>query len=235
MSKRTSFLLAAFCLVLGGAAGFAWHAPGRPSTWVSARTWVGFAVVVIGVAIALFQLEMQRRQLAGQQAALRDEFARNKGRDMLLDGQLRELRDRELMREREQAEQIGLVPGQTPRDILGFQRPPDSQAYTAEVANKSRRPIRNIACRIEAAAGDGLQESRLAGVYAEADFPRTRVFIDFIEASRWHLVRAGETAEFIFAVDVPRHPGALRFTDDAGLHWQINHDLHLERLENRDW
>jgi hypothetical protein len=26
-----------------------------------------------------------------------------------------------------------------------------------------------------------------------------------------------------------------RFTDDAGLHWQINHDLHLERLADRGW
>jgi hypothetical protein len=27
----------------------------------------------------------------------------------------------------------------------------------------------------------------------------------------------------------------LRFTGDAGLHWQIDHDLHLEKLDNRDW
>jgi hypothetical protein len=26
----------------------------------------------------------------------------------------------------------------------------------------------------------------------------------------------------------------LRFTDDAGLHWQIDHDLHLRKLDNRD-
>jgi len=26
----------------------------------------------------------------------------------------------------------------------------------------------------------------------------------------------------------------VRFTDDAGLHWQIDHDLHLEKLEHRD-
>jgi hypothetical protein len=25
-----------------------------------------------------------------------------------------------------------------------------------------------------------------------------------------------------------------RFTDDAGLHWQIDHDLHLEKLDSRD-
>jgi len=26
-----------------------------------------------------------------------------------------------------------------------------------------------------------------------------------------------------------------RFTDDAGLHWQIDQDLHLERLSEREW
>jgi hypothetical protein len=25
----------------------------------------------------------------------------------------------------------------------------------------------------------------------------------------------------------------VRFTDDAGLHWQIDHDLHLEKLLDR--
>jgi len=28
----------------------------------------------------------------------------------------------------------------------------------------------------------------------------------------------------------------LRFTDDAGLHWQIDENMHLEKLPNRyDW
>lgn len=29
---------------------------------------------------------------------------------------------------------------------------------------------------------------------------------------------------------------SARFTDDAGLHWEIDHHLHLEKIENRaDW
>ncbi len=27
----------------------------------------------------------------------------------------------------------------------------------------------------------------------------------------------------------------VRLTDDAGLHWQIDGDLHLQKLEARDW
>jgi hypothetical protein len=26
-----------------------------------------------------------------------------------------------------------------------------------------------------------------------------------------------------------------RFTDDAGMHWQIDPDLHLGKLNSRDW
>lgn len=42
---------------------------------------------------------------------------------------------------------------------------------------------------------------------------------------------------FVFAADLSRYPQArmiARFTDDAGLHWQIKHDLHLEPLADRD-
>jgi hypothetical protein len=36
---------------------------------------------------------------------------------------------------------------------------------------------------------------------------------------------------------VKQHPEArmtVRFTDDADLHWQIDQDLHLKPLDNRD-
>jgi hypothetical protein len=52
------------------------------------------------------------------------------------------------------------------------------------------------------------------------------------EAPRIPLMRAGSTGSFIFTVVVEQHPEArmtVRFTDDADLHWQTNHDLHLSR------
>jgi hypothetical protein len=43
----------------------------------------------------------------------------------------------------------------------------------------------------------------------------------------------------VFSVDMAAYPEprmTLRFADGAGLHWQINHDLHLEQLVDRnDW
>lgn len=77
MSKRTTALAVVLALVIGGAIGFAGYAPGRSSTWTDIRAWVGFAVIVIGVVIALVQLEMQRRQLAGQQRVIKGEIERN--------------------------------------------------------------------------------------------------------------------------------------------------------------
>jgi len=53
------------------------------------------------------------------------------------------------------------------------------------------------------------------------------------------VVRAGQTCAFSFNCDprsCPNATAAVRFTDDAGLHWQINHDLHLAELDKRtDW
>jgi integrase len=83
VSKRTAVLAVALALVIGGAIGFAWHAPGRSSTWADIRTWVGFAVVIIGVVIALVQLDLQRRQLAGQHKVIQEEVERNKNRGAL--------------------------------------------------------------------------------------------------------------------------------------------------------
>jgi hypothetical protein len=53
VSKRTAAFAAALALIIGGVVDFAWPAPGHPTAWTDIRIWVGFAVVVIGVTIAL--------------------------------------------------------------------------------------------------------------------------------------------------------------------------------------
>ena len=89
-----------------------------------------------------------------------------------------------------------------------------------------------------------MQEASVSGVYA--DFPPsplappnapTRALIDAPERPDIPLILAGETGAFLFPVGVRLNRDArtaVRFTDDAGLHWQIDHDLHLEKLDNRD-
>jgi len=110
VSKRAAALAVALALVIGGAIGFAWHAPGSAGTWADIRTWVGFAVPVIGVVVALVRLDLQRRQLPGQHKVIQEEVERDKRRDALISGQLRELEQRALTFERQQADAIGLRP-----------------------------------------------------------------------------------------------------------------------------
>jgi hypothetical protein len=49
-------------------------------------------------------------------------------------------------------------------------------------------------------------------------------------------VRGGGRAGFEFSS--PRNTACdrlkVRFTDDAGLHWELDHELHLVRLDDRD-
>jgi hypothetical protein len=53
------------------------------------------------------------------------------------------------------------------------------------------------------------------------------------------VIKAGASGGFIWSSgDKPDLQGSqfwVRFTDDAGLHWEIDNDLHLEKLPERDW
>lgn len=243
VSKRTTAVAVALALVIGGAIGFAWHAPGHSTTWADIRTWVGFAIVIIGATIALSQMDMQRRQLASQQRVLEGEVERNKRRDALLDGQLRELEQRALTFERQQAEEINTKRSWHTLRIPGSDPPASYKLHAAEVANSSLRPIRNAACRIEPEPCDSLQAADKVGLftYREVDSSGTssiRGPARLAEGTHIPLIPAGETGAFAFAVDTAEHPEAritVRFTDDAGLHWQADPDLHLEKLDGRDW
>jgi hypothetical protein len=238
VSKRTVILAVALALVAAAAIGFVWRAPGRPSTWTDVRTWAGFGIVVVGAAIALIQMDMQRRQLASQQRVLEGEVERNKRRDVLLDGQLRELRDRELVQQRQQAERVDLELVDSTGDPAG------ASVFMGNVTNGSHRPVRDVACRIKPTEDRDAQLARTLGVLADwklgGEVAR-RIMINPIEAEDGRsvpLVRAGITVAFSFVIGRREFPDATvtaRFTDDAGLHWQVGHDLHLEKLADRDW
>jgi len=52
------------------------------------------------------------------------------------------------------------------------------------------------------------------------------------------LIRAGSRFGFKTTVPVKDHEVArmmVRFTDDAGLHWEVDPDLHLAKLDSRNW
>jgi len=237
VSKRTIAAVAvATGCVLGGVIGFAWHAPGRPVTWDDIRTWAAFAAVVVGVPVAIYQLYLQRRQLADQQAILEGEIERNKRRDQLLDGQLNELEQRSRVAERAQAEAI---------DVELVDSTDDPPIFMGNITNRSRRPIRDAICRITGADGPDDQVAGTIGVLADWKLGgqvARRIMVSNVEPGRngcAPLIRVGGTMCFGFTCgrrDLPDAQAVARFTDDAGLHWEIGPDLHLRKLDSRgDW
>ena len=112
----------------------------------------------------------------------------------------------------------------------------------ALVGNGSHRPIRDIACRLYTLQDDKLYKSEYIGLAPPIERSDSISLKDSLEIdetlpAKMRLLRAGDIAAFIFNLIV--NPDldeilTLRFTDDAGLHWQIDHDLHLQKLDNRD-
>jgi hypothetical protein len=229
-------------------------------TWITAIATVGLltgAIVTAIYAIRAFRaqakeisdqadlLGIQSSRLELQERQFEDQRKINQKRDELLDKQIKESEQWARTFERRQAEMIDLEPGSIGMTVPGLDPGEDSQAWRADVANGSPRPIRNIAGRIEAGPGSTPQQAALADVYA--DFPPSalahpaagrRTLIKPPERPAVPLIRAGDMGALVFPVGARKNPDAritVRFTDDAGLHWQIDHDLHLEKLDNRDW
>ena len=67
---------------------------------------------------------------------------------------------------------------------------------------------------------------------------REETFVFQARASTMPVLRAGYKAAFAWGFTAAQYPNLLvwvRFTDDAGLRWEISTDLHLEKLTGRDW
>ena len=108
----------------------------------------------------------------------------------------------------------------------------------AVISNGSRRPIQNVACKY------GYTTAVTIGRFANQQ-PGTpggsSNLVDPIPLSNAEVIRAGETYGLVFdmrsnEVPIAEPPlGVARFTDDAGLHWQLDEDQHLRQLPDRDW
>ena len=181
------------------------------------RAWATFAVIVLGFAVAAYELNLQRRQFA-------EEFSRRAARDELLDGQLRELADRQRSAEREQAVSI---------DLTWNDLDDDPGSSLVVVINGSRRPVRSVTCVVYPESSDRtLPPSSCAEMYPPTPerggwtFPNRGADGPMIYA-----LRAGGRAGFKF----PRSRQELleaevQFNDDAGLRWGLSNELYLRRL-----
>jgi hypothetical protein len=235
-------LTAAVAGMVGGMAGFAWHAPGKPATWNDIRSWATFAVVVLGFTIAAVELNLQRLQLRDQHVVMQSEAWRNERRDELLDGQLAELQQRAALAERAQADMIQ-VSMQAADPVGQTEEGKAAGAVSmAIIANASGRPIRKVVARF--------QRTWLDKFGSRAEFVAELIDIALesgIEISKptamkpvdkARLLRPGQRIGMISGIPVESFGlvGAkVRFTDDAGAHWEIDPDLHLAKLSSRDW
>jgi hypothetical protein len=182
------------------------------------------------------QARIQREQLKDQQEA-------NAKQAQVLDAQLREIQQRAEAIERQQASAITLARRHWILPI-GVREEGGSPVHMAVVENGSGRPIRNVVCRIRPTGPDdllheaysvGRMVNRPPGAFLRRDEQFDR-FEDEAQGTKLSLIRAGERGAFVFIYEIANYAGlmVLRFTDDAGLHWQIDHDLHLENLDSRD-
>jgi hypothetical protein len=183
-------------------------------------TWLGVLAASVAAAFVFLQLRAQMLQLAVQQ----DELAR----------QLRVI-------ERQQADQVDLLCS-FGRSIMfliskdsGLSVPRDDQQVLL-VRNQSSRPIRDLNCASEGADGSALWPIGVGIVQDRTEQGDSSVVIPK-PARTAKLVRPGDLYAFVFDVDISSTDGLMywiEFTDDAGLRWRIDQDLHLTPIGGPD-
>jgi hypothetical protein len=216
----------------------------------------GFAKQAQELDIVQYQVRDQHEQLELQRQQLDEQRKINELQAKDLKESLTERERLRRIAEREQANDVGFtwwpsshvlimnppapLPLGTPRHPRAVTAADASGMSVLVVDNASRRRILNAACRIEPSDGAGLTlAAERTGQLTDAKTQAHRATLNFpAEDSTVPLIRAGSQYGFLLRFDLEKNPDArlaARFTDDAGLHWQIDQDLHLQPLDNRDW
>lgn len=170
-------------------------------------------------------------QVSVQQQALEDQRKANALQARVLEQQLGAL-------VRRQAELIGLAHSTYDGEPAGLKR---DTYRSADVTNGSGRPVRNVVCMLQRQQNGSLEPARNVGQSvhhsaAPGAGGSWTVFDEWHHDDKIRLVRRGETWVFVFPVVADSQAIlTLRFTDDAGLHWQVDDDLHLHQLFTRIW
>ncbi len=197
-------------LAIGFFTGRLWN--GHGVAWGDVATWLAVIAAGVGAWIALRQLRGQQQDIARQAAQL----------------------------ERQQADAVDFS-WRTVTPAPGTAQAAQDM-HMAVVENGSRRPIRNVVCRIRPDPAQGYDWEAVAiGEFEEIPIAEGQLAVLQEPRASGHLpfIRAGLRFGFQFPFPANDHLEAqmkVLFTDDAGLHWQIDSDLHLERLKTRhDW
>lgn len=218
--------------------------------WITAIATAGLLIGAIITAIfAVRAFGKQSEQLTEQRKI-------NKLQAEDLEESLKERKRLRQVAERQQANDVGFAwwpashvlimkpPAQPPPGTASH---PQAVAYVdtpgmsvLAVDNASRRRILNATCRIEPSEGASLTlAAERTGQLTDAPGQSHRAMLNNpAEGDTVPLIRAGSRYGFLFRFDLEKDPDprlAVQFTDDAGLHWQIDQDLHLQRLDTRSW
>jgi hypothetical protein len=186
-------------------------------------TWLGFIAASVAAVVFYLQLESQRKQLRIQQ----DETARQVA-----------------IAEREQADNIDLINTfaklvHIPIADINKIPPPAHDSFILIVSNTSRRPIRDVLCYCITPTEEPAYPRFSGDVELPEGIPLPGVqyVIRFATSARpASLIRAREMTAFGFRQSIVSSDTVtyrLDFTDDAGLHWRIDQNLHLTRLNKR--
>jgi hypothetical protein len=234
------------------------HAAGhdRGSIWATdAPGWIT-AIATAGLLVGAIITAIYAIKAFGKQSEqLRDQRRINKLLAKDLKGSLKERVRLRQIAERAQADDVGFAwwpsshvliinpptqpPPGTPRHPQAITHADTPAMAVLAVDNASRRRILNAACRIEPSEGTGLtlaaeRTGQLTDVGSQA---HRGMMNNPAEGTTVPLIRAGTRCGFVLRFDLEKNPDtrlAARFTDDGGLHWQIDQDLHLQALANRD-
>lgn len=181
-------------------------------------TWLGVAAASVAGLFVFLQLRSQQQELARQALALERQQA-----DLV---------------DLQQFWQSELVP-----DVVDSSGLTGKEYWhTTEVINDSRRPIRDIAARLKPSPDASLVAPVMIARFAAGSETitgrRSRSLIKSYEETNVELARPGAAWSFVFpcianATDVVST--VIRFTDDVGLHWQIDENLHLTKIRRRNW
>jgi hypothetical protein len=211
-------------------------------------TWVGSVAGVLalgGVVVGVRAYRLQRTQAQAETKAWEREQA-DKEREQA--DKEREQADKE----REQADKIDVQTSSTTREqtvVLKDHGNPLEGLHMVTIRNRSSRPIRYLSARLDVVDHEGPKGYLLNdftrtgrvkpvvyGTPGQGSNSRQFTFENLWDKKR--LLRAGDAAAFVW--DIPSYKSIdlqfwVRFTDDKGLHWQIDTNLHLKKLDDRDW
>ena len=208
------------------------------------------SIATVGLLIgAIVTANYAIKAFSKQSEQLKDQREINELQTKDLDASLVERKRLREVAEREQANDVGFAwwpashvliinpptqpPSSTPRQPEAIAHADTSGMAVLVVDNASRHRILDVTCRIEPAEGAGLTlaAERIGQLTDVGSSAHRAMMNNPAEGSTVPLIRVGSRYGFLFRFGLENNPDArlaARFSDDAGLHWQIDHDLHLE-------